>query len=232
MSCYGPGMRRAFFLLFALVGCATEPALLADEILAAPSSTGSGFFDADKAVNGVRGGGEEMGSTDVFSLGMNPGVDDFVILGWSGARAQDVPGDDLVVFENTFVVTGTTTRFMDHAIVEVSPDGVDYVAFPHDYLAEDERAPSADPSDWRGFAGNAPVFFDTDRDPDPFAVTAGGDRFDFAHLEGPVAERVREEGALTVRLIAAKTTENPDTGEPYPTAGAPDVDGVAARALR
>jgi cysteine-rich repeat protein len=214
-------------------GCAIEtgPAE-ADTIVDAPSATGSGFHDPMRAVNGVRGGGEDMQSLDVYSIGLGG---DRLVLGFSGRRLVDGPGDDLVVFENAFRY-GDGLTFIDAAIVELSADGETWVTFPHDYVAEDERAYSPYPEDWDGFAGVEPVLSNADDDPiDPFDPRAGGDRFDLADLpDTPEAATIRRDGAAFVRIVAAASRTNPDTGEPFPidvVSDGPDIDGVAARTL-
>ncbi len=206
---------------------------LADEVVDAPGATGMGFGDPSRATNGVRGGGETMQSTDVYSIGLGAGS--YLVLGWDGAALVDGPGDDLAVFENAFEY-GENGTFIDAAIVEVSADGIEWVAFPDDYVAEDEREYSALREDWVGFAGVTPVFLHAEANAiDPFDDAAGGDRFDLASLpEGDASACVLREGARFVRIVAAASRVNPDTGEPFlvdPGSNGPDVDGIAARYL-
>lgn len=205
--------------------CAVEaPAADADEVVDAPDATGEGFGDPSRAVNGVRGGGLTAQSLDVYSISL----EGHLVLGWSGRRVMDGPGVDLVVFENAFQY-GDGATFMDPVVVEVSSDGETWVAFPHDYVAEDEARYSNRAADWRGFAGRTPVLFheeeraELDRfDPEE----AGGDGFDLADL-GLASIRY-------VRLSPASAHTNPDTGAPFPrdpVSDGPDIDGVAARWL-
>lgn len=201
----------------------------ASEIAAAPSAGAGPFKDPTAAVNGVRGGGDQAGSQDVYSIGLEPG--DHLVVCFEGA-AQDVPGADLVVFENPFV--SGATRFMDPTVVEASPDGERWIAFPHDYVAPDEAVYSADPQHWQGFAGITPVRLDDDEAPaDPFDTAfAGGDVFDLAALPGDLGAEIRDVGARCVRLSAAAAAENPDTGLPFPrdpVSNGPDIDGVYGR---
>jgi hypothetical protein len=220
---------RALLVLFCACSSTVEDeSRAADLVVEAPAHTGRGFFDRDNAVNGVRGAGDGMGGSDVFSLGDEPGVDDYLVLSWSGARIGDGPGADFVVFENAFQVAMTTNRFIEAAIVEVSVDGTEWIAMPHDYTAPDETMYSADPLHWQGFAGVTPVHYHVDENPvDPFSDEAGGDRFDLAELGD------RAQGGIAfVRILNASTRENPDTGAPYPhdrVATGPDIDGVIAR---
>lgn len=208
------------------------PAVLATEVVEAPGHTGEGFFDADLAVNGVHGEGQHAGSLDVYSLGLD--ADDVLVLGWHGDVVLDVDGPDLAVFENPFDVIGGG-RFMDPVVVEVSPDGVDWVAFPFAYGAGSEY--SDDPSDWDGFAGLTPVLLHEEDNPvDPLSEAAGGDRFDLADLgsDDPIAARIADEGARYLRLSSAPAWTDPQTGAPHPAAvgaNGADIDGVYAAAV-
>ena len=212
--------------------------VVADTVVAAPGATGAGFGDPQKAVNGVRGGGDSAGSTDVFSLGYVAGGNDFLVLRWSGRRVQNGPGADLAVFENPFVIGNSSAAFLDPAIVSVSSDGTTWVEFPHAYVASDPTKYQADPSLWKGFAGITPVRWNVDtNDVPPFDQhAAGGDEFDLDDLPQGDAEAdvLRHDGFRFVRIQSAATQVNPDTGVPYPhdpSATGPDIDGVAARYL-
>ena len=197
-------------------------AACADVVVDAPGASGAGFGDPTLAVNGVRGGGLAAGGMDVYSMGLTAGVNDTLVLAWSGRRVVDVPGPDLVVFENPFEITGPDDVFMDLLIVEVSgDDGATWTAFPHEYLGGD--AYSSDPAHWEGFAGRTPVLLhEADNPVDPLDVTvAGGDAFDLADLDEHAG------GAIThVRLRSAGTEHPVD-----PVANGPDVDGVYAAEL-
>jgi hypothetical protein len=222
-----------------LLACA-EPAApredvpWADEVISAPGASDAAYRDPSLAVNGARGGGWSQGGVDVFSIGFEPG-DDELVVGFSGSAALDVDGEDLVVFENAFAVADGS-RFVDPAIVEVSPDGSCWIAFPHDYLGGE--AASADPDDWVGFAGITPVLLNEDTNPvDPFdPELAGGDAFDLADLPAgdPCADDVLAAGAVAIRITPAGSAIDPDTGEVYPhaaVANGPDVDAVYAREI-
>lgn len=205
---------------------------IADTIVDAPGASSAPFRDPALATNGVRGAGGGAGSLDVYSIDYGS----HLVLGWSGRRVHDGPGADLVVFENPFAF-GEASVFMDPAIVEVSVDGEDWIAFPHDYRAPDETAYSSRAADWPGFAGVTPVLLNADTRPvDPFDhAAAGGDAFDLATLpdEG-LGARVRAEGFAFVRIRPAPDRDNPDTGARYPrdpVANGPDIDGVIARYL-
>jgi hypothetical protein len=124
---------------------------------------------------------------------------------------------------------------MDPVVVEVSPDGQDFVALPFAFHGGEEW--SSDPADWEGFAGVGPVLLHAEDNPvDPVGADAGGDRFDLADLDpaDPVAARVLGEGARYVRLSAAGLWDDPATGLPHPmhpVSDGPDIDGVFAAAL-
>lgn len=217
---------------------AALPRTVADDVVSAPGDTGMGFRDARNAVNGVRGGGRGTGGLDVFSLGYEVGVDDHIVLRWSGQRVRNGPGTDFVVFENGFVSGGGPSHFMDQVVVEVSRDGELWVAMPHDYVASDESVYSALPMHWLGFAGVWPVLLHADDNPvDPFDFdAAGGDHFDLDDLarDGGEAEAIRDGGFSYLRLTSAPTRINADTGELFVRSGASDgadIDGVIARYL-
>lgn len=217
-----------------ILGCAPGGGpWLVDAVREAPGATGTGRGDPMLAVNGVRGAGLHAGSLDVYSLG--PGEDAWLSLELGGVL-RDGPGDELVVFENPFLIAGGPRRFMDPIVVEVSSDGARWVAFPHAYGAPDPTRYSNDPAHWVGFAGITPVLLNEDEGlADPFdAEAAGGDAFDLAALPGPEGEAMRAAGVRFVRLVSARLATNPDTGLPYPhdaVSDGPDIDGVYVRRL-
>ena len=228
-------MQRQSALLCSMIlslGCAAETAgdpSFADEALDAPGAHDGMFGDASLATNGVRGGGAREGSLDVFSLRAG----DHLVLAWTGQRVVDGPGDDLVVFENPFEF-GDGLTFMDPTVVEVSRDRETWVAFAHDYVAEDEAAYSHRREHWLGFAGLEPVHLHAEDAPmEPFDPAAGGDRFDLATLEdSEEADRIRAEGFRYLRLSPASDHDNPDTDAPFARdilSDGPDIDGAFAR---
>jgi len=220
--------------LLVLTGCASgaDP-ILGTEIIEAPGAAGEGTRDPMRAINGVRGAGLGSGSFDVYSLGA--GEDAFLVIGFGGQRFPDEEGAELVVFENAFQIGEGPFRFMDPIVVEVSVDGVTFVAFPHDYSAPDPTQWSADPTHWHGFGGITPVLLNEDEMPgDPFdTMASGGDAFDLAELpDGADSYRIRSEGFAFVRLTSARRMQDPNTGAPYPrdpVSDGPDIDGVYAR---
>ncbi len=204
---------------------------IATEVILAPGNTGEGHGDVQLATNGVRGGGWEAGSLDVFSLGRSPGVDDTLVLGWHGAVLFDGPGPDLAVFENPFDIQGGG-RFMDPVVVEVSADGEGWAAFPH--ALDGSTSWVDDPDVWRGFAGLTPVRLHAEDNPvDPMSDDAGGDRFDLSDLDpdDPVVHQIWADGVLQVRLSDASLWTDAQTGEAFPhhaASNGPDIDGVYA----
>ena len=208
----------------------------ADIVVDAPGADSEvPFRDPLRAANGVRGGGVGGGSLDVFSLDWTTGTT--LTLRWSNRRVLNAVGPDFVVFENPFEYSGPDSVFMDLVVVELSIDGMTWVVFPHDYVSDDESTYSTDPADWPGFAGASPVLLHEEDNPVPPTdpQLAGGDAFDLDDLpaEG-LAGTIREEGFLFIRLTAAPSLANPDTGEPYvadPVSNGADIDGVYARLL-
>lgn len=200
----------------------------ADMIVDAPGhvKTPSAIDIPENAINGVVTGNRSSGSLDVYSRGLSTDPPNhYIVLRWSGRRVVNGDGPDIVVFENAFETRGGV--FMDHAIVEVSNDGESWVAFPHDYVADDETKYSRNPDDWVGFAGTTPVAWRSETCSSPYDESAGGDRFDLSDLDHPELQR----GFSFLRLTAAPTQLNPDTGELYPRdilSDGFDLDGVFA----
>jgi hypothetical protein len=224
-------------VLIAACGDVGEGPVLATEVIEAPGATGEGTRDAERAVNGVRGEGRWAGSTsDVFSLGLDAGVDDTIVVGFAAGAAQDVEGPDLAVFENPFEVE-TGGFFLDPIVVEVSADCAAWVAFPHVYDAPDPTVYEPDPERWIGFAGLGPVLLHEEDNPvDPLSPEAGGDRFDLADLDAsdPIATEVLAIGARCVRLRSAAVIVDPATGAPHPRdpiSNGADIDGVYAHTV-
>lgn len=212
---------------------AVTTARLADTVVAAPGATGTGFFDSHKAINGVRGGGANSGSLDVFSLGYTAS-NSYITLRWSSGRLRNGAGNDFAVFENPFLAQGGT--FMDLIVVSVSVDGVDFRELPHHYASPTPTVYSNNAALWQGFAGKTPVLLNADTNPvDPFdATAAGGDEFDLDAVPGTDATAVdlRSNGARYIKLVSASSQINPDTGAVYvhdSLANGPDIDGVWGR---
>lgn len=211
-----------------------EPAY-ADVVVDAPGATGSGFSDSNNAVNGVRGGGMSSGSMDVFSLGLESGVNNYITLRWKDRVVLNGPGNDFAVFENCFAVGSSgESNFMDIVVIYLSRDGENWVAYPHDYINEDETVYSSNPAMWQGFGGVHPVLYHEENNPvDVFDFEqAGGDHFDLDNLpdEGEAAI-IKQEGFVFIKIVAAPTEVNPDTGAIFVKDGmsnGADIDGVYA----
>jgi hypothetical protein len=208
----------------------TNPVRIADVVVAAP-----GGGDTSNAVDGVRGAGSSSGSSDVYSLGYTPEVNDSITLAWSGGTLANGEGEDFAVFENPFDEAGGGV-FMDLIIVEVSRDGTTWRAIDHTYTSPIPNVYSSDPAYWQGFGGKTPVLLNDQTNPvDPFdRAAAGGDGFDLDRVSGSDAESVaiRADGVSFIRLVSASARTNPDTGALYvhdSLANGPDIDGVYGR---
>ena len=222
----------------AAVDAGPQPVRYAITIVAAPGATGVGFGDADAAVNGVLGGGQNNGSTDVYSLRFAPALNTSITLRWANATLINGPGEDFAVFENGFDTD--VGPFMDLLIVEVSRDGVQWRTLAHDYVTTDERIYVRDRAAWQGFAGKTPVLLNDQTNPvNPFdRLAAGGDGFDLDTIvdegSGVDAEAVamRRDGIVMIRLTTAPSLQNPDTAQGFvfdSYSNGADIDGVAGR---
>src|SRR5439155_282011 len=99
----------------------------------------------------ARGAGAFQGSMDTFSLGLGGSI----VLEFTDNVVVDGPGPDFTVFENPFLVRGTTTGvpYAEPGTVSVSADGVHWATFP---CALDQ------PPYYPGCAGVYPVFANVD----------------------------------------------------------------------
>lgn len=166
---------------------------------------GFGAADLPDIVLGPpEGSGDREGSFHVVSLGHGGSIE----VVFRDNAVVDGPGDDLVVFENAFRVSGGATVFDERAWVEVSVNGRDFFRFPHD--AESGL----------GLAGLTPVLANSSNQFDPLDPLSGGDRFDLADLG---LDHIRY-----VRLIDGGD-ELPDFGNlAFPgSKGGFDLDAVA-----
>lgn len=242
----------------ALTGSAPSGAALADTIASAPGDTSSGFGNARCSTNGVRGEGNDQGSTDVFSLA-STGSNAVLVLSFSGGKITNGAGADFAVFENPFNYNGNSAnRFMEPIVVEVSYDGSNWCGFNPSYSS---GTYSTNPANWVRFAGISPVLYNQDTNPMSAAAlfaSGGGDLFDLANLatgttagancltvapnSGCTAGTVSTlqgsasgQGVRYVRLISATACTNPNAGSAaFPQdsgafGGGPDVDGVIGR---
>lgn len=200
----------------------------ADKAISPSNNLGTSFGDPQKAINGAKGTNGFSGSADVYSLrdhtGNNSGE---LILKWSNDIVCNGTGTDFVVFENAmFLSGGNGEAFIEPAVVYLSRDGVDWVAFPFDYLGKDTNS-DGNPDDetaspgsghyghWKGFAGLYPVFYHEDNhnyvqhNADPFKTPdrtknyggditgfGGGDHFDLDDLPNSQAGREIKENGF------------------------------------
>jgi len=200
-------MRRVLALLLLLAApAAAEP--FADRVVSYTIGTGGGAREADLpgvVLGGPRGAGAFEGSTDTFSLGLGGSI----VLEFTDNVVVDGPGPDFTVFENPFLVRGTTTQppYAEPGTVSVSADGVHWATFP---CALDQ------PPYYPGCAGVYPVFANADDPsaPSPLVPTttpiedlvgvpvdsftpppgSGGDSFDLAAVGLHAIRFVRIDG--------------------------------------
>jgi len=160
-----------------------------------------------------------QGSLSVASLGFGGSV----VLAFDDVVVEDRPGPDFIIYENAFfklpvpaTEEDTYRLFVEPAIVEVSSDGEQWLAFPHSARALDQAAA---PDIGRelflqltGLAGVTPTFSGNWTRPDDRAVFdpagqggvsgAGGDAFDLATLGLAEARFVRITDAATLNGLA------------------------------
>lgn len=242
----------------ALAGSPPAGTALADTVTSAAGDTSNGFGNARCATNGIRGEGNDQGSTDVFSLA-STGSTAVMVLSFSGGKITNGAGTDFVVFENPFNYNGSSsTRFMEPIVVEVSYDGSSWCGFNPSYAS---GTYSTNPANWVRFGGVAPVLYNQDTNPMSSATlfaSGGGDAFDLSNLaagtttgancltvatnSGCTAGTVSAlqgsstgQGVRYVRLISATACTNPNAGSAaFPQdsgafGGGPDIDGIIAR---
>ncbi len=155
------------------------------------------------------GGGADMGSTDVVSLGGQGEI----VVSFAPNTIVDGPGADFLVFENAFDVAGNAANiFAEPGEVSVSDDGVTWTVFPC----------TATVFPYGECAGWHPVFSNPDNGISPVdPSTAGGDPFDLADLA--------DAGITEVRYVRIrdKTTETCPAGPGGPTSNGFDLDAIA-----
>ncbi len=175
----------------ALAGEADPPAqFFATRIVEFAPGDGHEFFpDSTLALGGPRGATVGSGSLDVVSLG----VQGELVLGFApGEALTDRPGEDLIVFENAILTSGTH-HFAELVRVGVSTNGVDYAFFPTwcGLTAPPVQDPylPIDVTQVSGFAGVTPVLADVGGPSEPGnsvnpfdPAAAGGDAFDLTEL--------------------------------------------------
>ncbi|MBK8697836.1 MAG: cell surface protein [Deltaproteobacteria bacterium] len=140
-----------------------------------------------------QGAGDLRGGTDTVSLGQGGEI----VLGFD-RDIVDGPGDDLVVFENAFMVPGVEERYWEElGEVSVSEDGVTWVTFPCDPRGARPHT---------GCAGWTPVYASPSNGLCPLDPrVAGGDGFDLATVRLTRARFVRIRDLSTQGLMAPAT---------------------------
>jgi thrombospondin type 3 repeat protein len=147
-------VRRVLAVLLTILAARAAADPFADGVVRYTIGTGGGAREADLpgvVLGPPRGGGAFTGSTDTFSLGLGGSI----VLAFTDNVIVDGPGPDLTVFENAFLVRGTTTQppYAEPGTVSVSADGVHWATFP--------CAASTGPY-YPGCAGVYPVFANVD----------------------------------------------------------------------
>jgi hypothetical protein len=130
--------------------------------------------------------GMAEGSTNVVSLGKGGEI----VVAFTPNAIVDGPGVDFIVFENPFIVDGTTTLYAEPGEVSVSDDLEHWSTFPCTQTTQDPP--------YGQCAGVSPVFSSPDNDISPFDVkNAGGDDYDLAAVGLTQARYVRIRNVVT-----------------------------------
>jgi hypothetical protein len=171
-------------------------------------------YTKEKALNGVYGQGDSMGSLDVFIVGGG----EYAVFEWKGKRIINGEGADLKVFENGFFMSGSDERMsLDLATVKVSKDGEEWFSFPVSY---DDSQYQNSYKGKEGFVGLNPVYLNMDTNfIHPSEEESGGDAFDLSDAGIESGDYIRY-----VKVI--------DGGQTYPDgqigSNGVDIDGVCA----
>ncbi|MGA2499585.1 MAG: hypothetical protein ABSH20_17750 [Tepidisphaeraceae bacterium] len=167
------------------------------------------FSNPALALGGPVGGGETVGGTDVYTLGVGGSL----TLGFDNGSSPRVinngPGPDFIVFENPLYAGGDPgSCFSELMYVEVSSNGVDFARFP--VISNTPGPVSAygtiNPADVSGFGGVHPVLANVKTNNiNPFDPTvAGGDAFDLSSVgNNPlvISGKVNLNAIRQVRLV-------------------------------
>ena len=229
-------------LLLLLLASPVSAEPFVDAVVSYTIGTGGGAGEANLpgvVLGGPRGAGAFEGSTDTFSLGLGGSI----VLEFTDNVVVDGPGVDFKVFENAFLVRGTTTGpvYAEPGTVSVSADGVHWATFP---CALDQ------PPYYPGCAGVYPVFANVDDPgaPSPLVPTAtpiedlvgvpvdsftpppgsGGDSFDLAAVGLHAIRFVRIDGGPIDARLGGLSGFDLDAiagVHSIDTAGLPDTDG-------
>lgn len=175
-----------------------------DKVVEFKQGNGGGF-NADEMPDIVlgppHGGGENLGSSHVVSLGHEGSI----TLEFVDNEVFDDKGPDLIVFENSIKPapgTGAVNPGYDLAKVEVSEDGKTWKTFPFDTASR------------KGCAGHLPVYSNPETDEgkkisptDP--EKAGGEAFDLKDVDLKVVRFIRITD-LGLSTLGGKTTKGFD----------------------
>lgn len=214
------GIGAGLFVL-ALASSGSAQSLFATQVVSFNQGTGGGIFTQSNVLGGPQGQGLGAGSLDVLTLGEGGSV----VLGFD-VTIVDGPGADLTVWENGFVVGGSSV-FAEILYVEVSSNGTDFARFPTSYPGSGSKMGS-----FRGLSGGMPGLANVVTNTiSPFdAAVSGGESFDLADLASDplVTSGTVDLGAIAfVRLVDVLAGESDAQGVALPGDGAPDVDAVA-----
>lgn len=227
--------------------------LLANTIISANANV-SGFSDPSKAINGVCGAGELVGSLDVYALEIT-GSGASMILSWGGRTVKNVTDSiDFIVYDNSFRISGDSNTYaMDPSVIQVSLDGAKYCGFNPSYTAGNINLIA----NWQKFGGLRPVYYNMTTNPlsneDLFISTGGnfllggGDGFDLDDLDPndpndvncdtTTANDIKATGFKFIKITSASNVTNHADGTnkfPWPPGSynGSDIDGVVARDLQ
>ncbi|PJZ47270.1 LIC_13355 family lipoprotein [Leptospira brenneri] len=225
---------------------------LATTVVSASSSI-SGFSDPKKAVNGVCGAGELVGSLDVYALDIT-GAGATIVLSWGGRTVKNVSDSiDFIVYDNSFRISDDSNTYaMDPSVIQVSIDGTNFCGFNPSYSGGNVNLMDS----WTKFAGLRPVHYNMTTKPfineDLFINTGGsfllggGDGFDLDDLDPAdpndigcdptLANNIKTNGFKFLKITSASDVTNPNTSAKFPwppgSYNGSDIDGVVAREIQ
>lgn len=225
--------------------------LLATTVVSASANV-SGFSDSNKAVNGICGAGELVGSLDVYALDIT-GAGATMILSWGGRTVKNTFGDDFIVYDNSFRISDDTNTYaMDPSVIQVSIDNTNYCGFNPSYTGANVNLMDS----WVRFGGLRPVYYNMTTKPytneDLFINTGGlfllggGDGFDLDNLDAAdpndincnatLVGQIQTNGFKFLKITSASNVNNPNTGTNFPwppgSYNGSDIDGVVAREIQ
>ncbi|MCW7491145.1 LIC_13355 family lipoprotein [Leptospira sp. 2 VSF19] len=216
------------------------------------SANVSGFSDKNKAINGICGSGDLVGSLDVYALDITgPGAS--IVLSWGGKTVKNVTGDDFIVYDNSFRISDESNTYaMDPSVIQVSIDNTNFCGFNPSYTGGGVNIMNS----WNRFGGLRPVYYNMSTKPftnlELFTKTngsfllGGGDGFDLEDLDpndpndtgcdSNLVDTIRASGFKFLKITSAAEVNNPNTGSKFPwppgSYNGSDIDGVVARELQ